>query len=190
MKRTLLIFSCLMFYHTAITSQLVDRKDDRFWGEVGVGMYNSDDGYDKDASDFCVKLLKGNTLYTFRAMGVWEPTLFNSNVTDNFSGLGLLIGTVMSDNYIQVEISGGLGYISGVMRGKLLYTDPSTGMFDIWDHRHFEKVEFFSPSIPIQIDLLLKPLSHFGFGVSLFADINLRRTVKGITFKIGLGELR
>jgi hypothetical protein len=190
MKRTLLIFICLLFYHSAITSQLLEKEDDKFWGEVGVGMYNTDGGYDKYASDFCVKLLKKNTLYTFRVNGIWEPTLFNSNVTDNFSGMGLLIGTVMSDDYVQVAISGGLGYISGVMRGKLLYTDPPNGFFDITDGRHFEKVEFFAPSIPLQIDFLLKPSSHFGFGVSLFADLNFKRTIKGITFKIGLGEFR
>lgn len=190
MKRTLIIFLCLLFFHTTITSQSIDRMDDRFWGEVGIGTYNSENGYDKYASEFCVKLLKGNTLYTFRAMGVWEPTLFGPNVTENFSGLGLLIGTVISDKYFHVGISGGLGYISGVMRGKLLYTEPSTGFFDFRDLRHFEKVDFFSPSIPLQIDLLLKPLNHFGLGVTLFADINFKRTVKGITFKIGLGEFR
>ncbi len=190
MKRTLSILLCLIFCYTAITSQSVDRKDDRFWGEVGVGLYNSDEGYDKYANDFCVKLLKGNTLYTFRAMGIWEPTLFGPNVSDKLSGLGLLIGTVMSDNYIHVGISGGLGYIGGVMRGKLLYTDPSTGFFDITDRRHFEKVEFLTPCIPIQIDFLLKPFSFLGLGVSLFADINFKRTIKGVTFKIGLGEFR
>lgn len=190
MKRSLIIFLCLLFFHTTISSQSVDRKDERFWGEVGVGLYNSDNIYDKYASEFCVKLLKGNTLYTFRAMGVWEPTLFGPNVTDNFSGLGLLIGTVMSDKFIHVGISGGLGYIKGVMRGKLLYTEPSAGFFDIWDNRYFEKIEFFSPSIPLQIDFLLKPFSNLGLGVTLFADINFKRTVKGITFKIGLGEFR
>lgn len=190
MKRTLIIFLCLLFFHTTITSQSIDRKDDRFWGEVGIGTYNSENGYDKYASEFCVKLLKGNTLYTFRAMGVWEPTLFGPNVTDKFNGLGLLIGTVLSDNYVHVGISGGLGYIGGVMRGKLLYTEPSTGFFDIRDRRHFEKVEFLTPSIPLQIDFLLKPFSNLGLGVTLFADINFKRTIKGITFKIGLGEFR
>jgi hypothetical protein len=86
--------------------------------------------------------------------------------------------------------SGGLGITGGIKRGDLLYTEPSTGWFNIADGRRFEKDQFISPSIPLEIDLLFKPIKFLGVGFSLFGDLNFNRPMYGVALKLGIGQLR
>jgi len=171
-------------------SQIVDFKKDQYWIDAGFGSYYSTDQTDGFTWNLGVNLISDNTLYKLRFLNQQEFKIFGPGPLEESYSVGMMIGKGFKGKYIQILFSGGLGITGGIKRGKLLYTEPSSGWFDIGDPRHFEKERFISPSIPLEIDLLIKPIKYLGAGVTLFGDLNLKRPMYGFVLKFGLGKMR
>ncbi|MPN53579.1 hypothetical protein SDC9_201243 [bioreactor metagenome] len=132
-------------------------------------------------------LFKDSTLYKVRFLWNKEFDLLGSNdPSEEFYSAGVMIGKVRSNQYIQFRYSGGIGVIGGVKRGdKLLYTTGS------WLKKNYYGEEnFITPSIPLELDLIFKPIKHFGIGFAIWGELNYKRPMGGIIFKIEVGKLR
>jgi hypothetical protein len=101
------------------------------------------------------------------------------------------LGKGYSRKYLQVQFSGGLGITGGIKRGDFLNKDELWlyGVL-LFSRDICERDKFFTPSIPLQVDLLLKPIKYAGIGVTLFGDLNLVRPYCGFSIKLSLGKLR
>jgi len=190
MKRIgILIIGFICLFQVGYT-QVIDLEKDKYWIDAGFGSYYSTEHTDGFTWNFGVNLIFDSTLYKLRFLNQQEFDLFGPDPLEEFYSVGMMIGKGFAGKFVQIQFSGGLGITGGIKRGELLYTEPSSGWFDIGDPRHFERDRFISPSIPLEIDILIMPIKYLGVGVSLFGDLNLKRPMYGFVFKFGLGKLR
>lgn len=108
-----------------------------------------------------------------------EFELFGPDPMEESYSVGMMIGKGFRRKHIQIQFSGGLEIIGGIKRGKSLSENPSSGWFSLDDPRHYEREKFISPSIPLEINLMIIPTKYFGPGISIFGDLNLKRPMYG-----------
>jgi len=190
MKQFNLLIIGLFILSISGSSQIIDFKNDKYWIDAGLGNYYSTSNTDGFTWNLGFNLIHDSKLYKVRFLNNKEFQLFSPDPLEEFNSVGILIGKGFSGKYIQIQFSGGLGVTSGLKRGKLLYTDPSKGWFDISNLNHYDKDRYITPSIPLEIDLLVKPIKFLGLGITLFGDLNYKRPMYGLIFKFGLGKLR
>jgi len=170
-------------------SQIIDLKNDKLWIDLGIGSYYAFEESDGFSDYISVNLYKDSVLYKIRFLNYDEFNLFGPSPSEEFYDIGMMIGKGFSGKYAQILFSGGLGVTGGIKRGKLLYTEPS-GDFSIDDPRHFDSDRFITPSIPLEIDVLFKPIKYLGAGVSLFGNLNLKQPMYGFAIKFSIGKMR
>ena len=192
MKRLYLVILGLLILSMSGYSQLIDFKNDNYWINAGTGNYYSTENTFGFTNYLGVNLFVDSTFYKVRLMHYQEFNLLGAYPSEEFNSVGVLIGKGLSSKYIQVQFSIGLGIIGGVKRGDFLYNKSSSnqGWISLMSQSYYSKDGFLTPSIPVEIDLLLKPIKYTGFGLSLFGNLNLIRPMYGLVFKVGLGKLR
>jgi hypothetical protein len=190
MKQSIIFLAGLIFYTLSGYSQIIDFKNDKYWIDAGVGGYYSTDLTDGLAWNLSVNMINDSTLYKVRFLNLQEFQLFGPDPLEEFYSVGMMVGKGFSGKYIQVFFSGGLGVTGGIKRGKLIYTEPGQGWFDLSGPGHYEKERFILPSIPLEIDMLIKPIKNLGAGITLFGDLNWARPMYGFIFKFAIGKLR
>jgi hypothetical protein len=62
--------------------------------------------------------------------------------------------------------------------------------FDYTTRRYYSRDKSIIPSIPMEIDLLLKPTKNLGFGITLWGDLNFNAPIYGLMLKVAIGKLR
>lgn len=185
------LFCCLQ----ANYAQTIDLKTARYWADAGIGTYSS-----SSSAGFSLNLGLNfgfkNNVFRARFLTMEELNILGPSPTERFTSAGLLVGKTFSRKFFQAQVSGGLGVSTGIMRGRLI-SDPQTtsgGMgwpsMSLSDGRVFETKSFLALSIPVEVEMLLKPIKYAGLGMSLFGDLNLKRPLIGMSFKLALGKLR
>ena len=169
--------------------QKINWETDRYWVDAGVGFYQSPNHNSGFAINLGVNLISDSTLYKFRAITCEEFELFGPTPTERYLSMGLMLGKGFSTKFLQIYFSAGLGITGGIIRGDYLYSEPSEGFFDLGG-RHYEKNNFVSPSLPLEVDIMLKPINTMGIGLSAFGDLNLKRPMYGFVAKFNFGKLR
>ena len=189
MKRLNILIIGLFIFSINCFCQIIDIKRDKYWIDGGFGNYYSTGKTDGFTRNLCVNMIIDSTIYKIRLNNYQEFQLWGIDPVEQFNSLGILIGKGYSSKYIQLYFSAGFGIIDGVKRGKLLYTDIGQSWFS-FNADHYEKDRFSTLSIPIEVDLLLKPIKYVGVGVSFYCDLNYKRPMYGIIFKFAIGKLR
>lgn len=188
MKKFIIIFG-LSIFSIQSYSQIVDFSKDKFWIDLGMGNYRSFEKSDGFTGYISANLYKDSVLYKIRYQGYEEFNPFGPHPLEEFYDIGVMLGKGFSGKYAQILFSCGLGVTGGAVRGKLLYTEPS-GDFNIYDPRHFDSDRFIAPSIPLEVDVLFKPIKYLGAGVCLYGNLNLKQPMYGFVIKVAIGKLR
>ncbi len=184
------VFTVIFICSISSLVHAVDFKNDKYWIDAGFGNYYSTDNTEGISWNLAVNLINNNTLYKIRFLNHQEFKLFGPDPLEDFYNLGMMMGKGFSGKYHEIQVSGGLGITGGVNRGKLLYVEPSQGWFNISNPNHYEKEKFITPSIPLEIDLIIKPIKFLGAGATLFGDLNYKKPMYGFLIKFALGKLR
>jgi hypothetical protein len=164
----------LFIYSITVSGQIIDYKNDKYWIDAGLGMFYTTGQTDGFSGSFSANLISDNTLYKIRFLYHTEFHMFEYGPTEKFFSVGLMSGRGLSGEYVQIHFSGGLG-ITG---GKNRVSGP------------FERDYFITPSIPLEIDMIIKPLKYLGAGVNLWGDLNFKRPMSGMVLKLGIGKFR
>lgn len=187
MKPLIPIVTFFLLTFNGIAQNKPAKDQYRFWVEGGLGIYTqrSQTAYGKA---LWVNLSKNNTLFKFR----YQHINNYKNKPDNLSfelytnNVVLLIGKESGNEYVHVGASIGIGISNGIYQGEVI---PKPAWV-WWGQSQYKREEYNTVSLPLEFDLTLKPLSFFGLGFALTADINKERTNLGALFKCGLGLYR
>lgn len=181
-KITLLLLFILFISSKGIAQTKPD--NDKYWIEVGTGMYsNPKTGGFNEAYWF--NYIHNNTLYRARFIENQEFDLFGPSPNESDKSFGLMISKSRTSKVIGLNASIGLGITSGFTRGELIEESSFTRWSDL-----YERKKYISPSIPIELDFIIKPLKFVGLGVSFIGDANLNRPYMGFMVKAGFGKYR
>ena len=107
----------------------------------------------------------------------------------NYPNLSISSGDVMyskifnnGKNYYSFGV--GAGFITKITRGEYINSDP--GLFS---NSYFQKIRSSGFGVPLCMKVLIVPTSHFGGGLSFYANINTN-TFYNISVAIQIGKLR
>jgi len=191
MKQLSILIGLFTFYLTGF-SQIIDFKNDKYWVDAGFGSFitvNNISGlpiFPIFPPYLSVNLFNDKTFYKISFIRNEEWALLGDMPYEKYYSVGILLGKGFSRKYYQFQFSGGLGITGGIKRGDFLYNDGD------WPFStdYYERDKFITPSIPVEIDLLLKPIKYAGIGVTLFGNLNFVRPYCGFALKLSMGKLR
>ncbi|MDO9340471.1 MAG: hypothetical protein Q7T72_08095 [Bacteroidales bacterium] len=175
------------FYLTGF-SQVIDFKNDKYWVDAGFGSFitiNNISGLPVFPQYLSINLFNDSTFYKISFLRNEEWDLFGDNPNEEYYSVGVLLGKGSSRKYLQFQFSCGLGITGGIKRGDFLYNNG-----DWFRSDYYERDKFITPSIPVEIDLLFKPIKYAGIGVTLFGNLNFVRPYCGFAVKLSMGKLR
>lgn len=185
MKINSLLIIIIFFSHSTINSQDSIPKNKKYWFDSGIGFTSKIDNKNYIAMNLSLNYISKKSLYKLRLLGVTEFNIFSQS--ENAISLGGLTGMHYSSKFFQVSFLGGLGitFNEEITQNKI----GSTGS-GFFSSSIYETKKYASLSIPLEIELYLKPIKFWGIGLSIFADINSRKPLFGILFKSGFGKYR
>ena len=176
----------ILFISITTCGQVIDFKNDKYWIESGIGIaQTTSSSKDADiAAEFAFNLIKGKSILKTRILAVSE---FNILAGGNESSIniGALIGKHHSTKFFKASYLAGLGITTGQERGKKIGTTGGWLSFNRYEMNNFTSI-----SIPIEVNLVLKPMKFIGIGLTLFGDINAKRSSYGLLLKLEVGKLR
>lgn len=119
------------------------------------------------AHQFNVHVLSARGTYSGETLGdsVWE--------------IGALYGIGISEQSSHFSVSGGLGLLGGTTRS-------NSGFFSNGSE---EKIPL-TLSVPLETNLIWRPVDFFGMGIHGFASINSERLFAGAALSIQIGDFR
>jgi hypothetical protein len=97
---------------------------------------------------------------------------------ENLNEFALLCG-ISFGKALQFSVSGGIGLIKGIKTAGI--NPPGTPVY--FD----EKV--FTPGLPLELNLSLRPVRFFGLGLTGFANLNFKAPIYGCILNVELGKL-
>ncbi len=189
MKHTILVLLVLILLKTEdLKAQNFDRDHKYFRVEGGIGPGTAD-MMSADVNLSC--RLKEDKIISLRYItgeqSLGKYFLFsNIHPHEKVWDIGLLFGKATKGRIVQVSAAGGIGLVGGLKRGKFISTHP--GWFGGW--REYERVNFLTVGIPVEIEAMVTPSHFFGFGISLYADLNPTYPFAGAHFRLMLGDIR
>jgi len=149
-----------------------------FWVNGGLGA--SSFGVSPGVS---VSYQSRKSLVSVRYVYNEEFQILGPSPSETVWDVGVLYGRSAKVSYGLASISGGIGVVGGVRRGKYL---GSSG----WFSSNYEKLTFLTVGIPVESQLFWTPLSFFGIGIYGFANLNTEKSFIGGLFCIQIGKLR
>ena len=190
--KKLFIITGLLIYSLTSFSQIIDLKNDLYWLNAGAGCFGSLDEISGVTRHLSVNLLNDSTIFKIKFSGnvEWEWGLYFSGPVPEevYYSVDFMVGRGFSIEYFHLQYSFGLGVTWGVKRGKFIRRTQQFLFFGPYDV--YEEDKFISPSIPLEMDLLLKPIKYAGLGVSIFGNLNFFRPYYGIALNLSIGKLK
>ena len=171
------IFSIANVYSQRIDST----KSNPLWVEVGIGVF-SPTGELAFGQSYWVNYSDKNTVYKIRYQDIEEFSVLGPDPREFTKSFAFMMGKKLGNDIVHIAASGGLGLSTGISRGKYLYTNFGFLGSDVYERKSFQKV-----SIPLEIDLVFKPIKYLGMGIALTGDINAERSSYGVLWKVGVG---
>ncbi len=169
-------------------SQSAFVAEDTYWieGRGGLTLLQAD----YISAGASMNYIKDGRLYKVSFVNNSELDLFGPSPVQRVNNFGVMVGSISSGKHFHIQYSGGIGLSWGRLRGKHLYTEPGQGWFDLADRRVFEIDNFYTPSIPLEVEVYFKPIAYFGIGCGVFVDLNMKKPMAGVTLKAGAGKFR
>ena len=126
-------------------------------------------------------------IFTVRALGTSNVFFDYMSDSEECSDFSIMAGKIKKGRWLYAFLSGGIGYVYGGYSGKpkmLPYEDDNND-----PEYEYETNEYKKAGIPMQAELMLTPLNCFGFGIIIFANLNIERPFYGAIFSIQSGRL-
>lgn len=156
------------------------------WGDLGIGIYNQKDQTGGIVLNCALNQVRGNgNIYRIRFNFTNELNFFTTSPQYAFSN-GLLFGKNINLNNFDIYFLGGIGYSTGLERGDALYWTGSP----FFPRTVYKTDYYFTPSIPLEIDIRFAPFRSFGLSVSVFGEVNSYNSHFGLLSKINFGRLK
>lgn len=181
----LVLFFILMPVH----AQAGDSEDFKLWVDAGIGSYDVSPEINGFSVNLGVNRVKNGTLIKIRSIFMAEFNVLGPEPLENYLSVGLLMGKGFSGKHTQIYFSGGIGIMRGIQRGDTLVGGPITEGF-LFDNTRFEKESFFTPSIPLEMHFIFKPVKFLGAGLSIWFDANPKKSTMGTNLNLAFGKLR
>jgi hypothetical protein len=182
MKPLAIIIGLILFPLTTL-GQDVEPKISTYWLDGGTGAFTSANGIEGLPTVYAsLNYLPRKTFYKLRYILNQEFNLFGSTPMEVYHNVGILFGTGASRKIFQVQVAGGAGVTGGIKRGDFIKHELLGDKY--------ENDRFITFSIPVEFDVLFKPIKFAGAGVSLFADLNMVNPTFGFAVKLAFGKLR
>lgn len=171
-------------------SQLINFKTDCYWIDIGAGIVNTFKYSGGLHADIGINFVKNKNIYKAEYQYNEEFELFPKKLpVEYLHSINFLIGKQLSlDNFTYLQFAAGLGVIWGTIRGNTVIEERKGGFSSI--RYYYNTKRPISPSIPIETELVFKPIKYAQIGVSLFGNINIKRPFYGFAVKAGIGKVR
>jgi hypothetical protein len=179
---------CILYSFTSYGQKSDSTKFD-LWVDAGIGAYGASSESGGFSPILGINLYHQETLYRIRYTHAYEFNLLGPSPSENLYSYGALLGKGVSTDKINLIFSAGLGITTGIIRGDLKEVHSGGGIIS-FRNEEFEKVYVFTPSIPLEVDMLFKATKFFGLNFTLFADFNLKRPYLGWAVKLSIGKLK
>lgn len=184
MKTLLVSLFMLVFSNSAFAENGTDSV--YTWLDAGMGSYVSSGsngvlfggalvGY-KGKHFLKGRMLYGDEMSDLVDIGTDQPV-------ENFWSVGMQYGRGVNTKSVTLYFSAGLGIVSGVKRGALISHDG--GWFG---GNNYERIEYFAPSVPVDVTISFKPFRKFGMGFSIVSDFNGKNSYTGFVLAISMGQ--
>lgn len=166
----------------AFSEHLLDSSEIVLKGGVGGYSAKSSSGYSGYLGASVIG--KKHTLH-FRFLGAAEgnPT---SSPAESFKDLGILYGRYAAFDKVRLTGMVGLGFLSGLRRGKFLYTD-SPGYIQLMEStilHHYKEVSFRTLGIPLEGDISFRITPRFNLAMCLTSNINTEISYLGFSLNL------
>jgi hypothetical protein len=150
------------------------------WLNGGLGIYEAkgDWGF---SLNLTLKIQKNNP-FKFRYVLNEEFTLFEK--PELFQDFGFLLGKSSASQYAKISAYGGIGVMACKERGQLIGL-PKDGLFSSAEYEWENKLAI---GIPLEIEFRLLPKHFFGAGISAYANLNFKKSLVGVLFKLEFGK--
>lgn len=173
-------------FNEAGLNQTDNLNNEKYWVDAGLGFFIST----KDASGLSLNLganvIQKNILGRLKISYYSAMNLGSSAPLEKYHSIGILVGKAFTSQNISIQLSGGLGITRLKLRSQWQEGSNEDGTYV---SQLSKKETIFSPSIPLEVVFMVKPLKYMGMGVSLFADLNIKRPMCGVIFKIDIGRI-
>lgn len=178
-------FLTLMIITSTGFGQILNLKKDQYWASASFGNFISQntDGFTYGIS---ANAYRDSVLYRLRMLKNEEFSLSNKSPSEDSYSFAVLLGKIANSKYAQLQFSCGLGVISGTKRGKFLYSNPGF----VFGDEHYESNKYITPTIPLECEIILKPIKYFGLGLTFYGDVNFISPNYGLLLNVSLGKLR
>ena len=159
------------------------KKANHWWFNAGLGAckVNRRGEYPSLGINFSYQIKR--SLISLRCIYNFEFEILEPSPSESVWDVGALYGRFAKASYGFASVSGGVSYVGGVRRGRLL---SSSG----WFSEKYEKLTFNTVGIPIEGQLFWTPTSFFGIGICGFANMNPEKSFFGGLLCIKIGKLR
>lgn len=178
----------LLMLGVAVYSQNGGYKTTLFWVDGQVGVFSSVKDMGGFSRGVSLNAVNANNLYKVRYFFDERFELFEP--IEKYNEMSLLMGKSIYSRLFQINLSAGIGITYGEILGNTIVTEYT----DQWYNRRtittYEFEKFTTPSIPIEIDLMIKPLKVIGLGISFGSNLNLVRPTFRSTLSFNVGKLR
>ena len=178
------LFILFLIYAQSLYSQKSNDSTKLIFGTIGAGAFDAENSTGI-AGQISLDFQKKHNQWKIRYIGGSEFNLFGPSPPESFNDIGVLYGRVANYKNIQFSISGGLGIVTGIMRGAYITTPP--GWFS---SPEYEKRSYFTYGIPLEAEFSYNPLKFLGLGVAVFANINPESSLWGINIMWKVGKVR
>ncbi|MDY0201178.1 MAG: hypothetical protein WC951_00660 [Bacteroidales bacterium] len=190
----LVAFSLMVMVGFGQTNDLVEINQEQtnnlnkeqYWVDAGLGFFVST----KDAAGLSLNLGANviyKNIYAKLKTSYYSAMSLGSNAPlEKYFSAGILVGKVFFDENISIQLSGGLGItrLNLLSHWQDIQSEDGTYVSQL-----SEQEIIFTPSIPLEVNFMVKPLKSVGMGFSVFADLNIKRPMCGVTLKLAFGRM-
>lgn len=189
MKQKLPVVILLTIFAPVLQAQEKEPVDIQWWIDPGMGTYTTFNGREINNITFILGGLvqKNKSLYKLRYMRNYEFEIFSPvSPTEYYNSFHFLLGRKVSDSDLsQIHLLTGIGVTSGLKRNELI-----AGSSWLSFNEDYESEQFVTPSIPLEVEFMFKPLKYVGFGATVFLELNLKQPLIGLAGKAMLGKVK
>jgi hypothetical protein len=147
-------------------------------GTTGLGLYLSMNLSYQPSYFFTLRTAGDHEMNLLKGLGHHSPQ-------ESLRDYGILAGVrTRRDRFGYLALAGGVSYVKGVRRGRLLYRERV-----LFGSSTYESVNISTVGFPVEAHAVLNLGKGFAIGTTGYADINSQRTDSGILLTFSMGGL-
>lgn len=163
--------------HSEENSAVVSKHN--FW--IGMGA-----GYSAPINSLPTVMAYGtygsnNHLLTLRYIRNREFAVFQDSPQEIINDIGFMYGRkLLNKKHVFISINGGVSYITGTIRGRLISSGCFTSVH--------APVDVSTIGFPLESQLVLTPFKHVGFSLNCFGNLNPESSYIGAGLSLLVGK--